>query len=153
MKPTPKTLVVGIGNPILTDDGAGIRIALKIKEKLPHLEVIETSEAGLGLLDQILGYERLILIDSIITAKGAPGELYRLDMQDLKPGLNLSSSHGIDISGAFEVGLQLGFQMPALVRIYAMEIADNTTFCETCTPAVANRIDWAADHIIAAENL
>ena len=46
-----KTLVLGIGNPILTDDGVGIKVAQKLKEKNPELEVVETSEAGIAILD------------------------------------------------------------------------------------------------------
>ena len=59
------TLILGIGNPILTDDRVGIEIAHKIKEDNSKLEVIETSEAGISLLDLVVGYDKLIIIDSI----------------------------------------------------------------------------------------
>ena len=51
------TLILGIGNLILRDDGVGIRIARKLKEESPELEVIETSEVGLTLLDLVIGYD------------------------------------------------------------------------------------------------
>jgi hydrogenase maturation protease len=70
------TLILGIGNPILTDDRVGIKIAQKLKEEKPELEVVETSEAGITLLDLIVGYNKLIIIDSIKTEKGKPGDLY-----------------------------------------------------------------------------
>ena len=60
-----KTLILGIGNPILTDDRVGIKIARKLKEEKPELEVVETSESGISLLDFIVGYNKLIIIDSI----------------------------------------------------------------------------------------
>ena len=89
-----KALVVGIGNPILTDDGAGIRIAQKIRKENPKLEVIETSEAGIGLLDLVDGYDKLVLIDSVKTGQGEPGELYKLCLEDLKANADFPSSHG-----------------------------------------------------------
>ena len=147
------TLILGVGNSILTDDGVGIKIARKLKERNPELEVIETSEAGIALLDFIVGYDKLIIIDSIKTEKGKPGELYRLGMEALKPAANLSSSHGIDIATAYEIGQGLGYRMPKHISIYAVEIEDNTTFGEECTGEVEGRIPFIAEQIIGEEKL
>jgi hydrogenase maturation protease len=147
------TLILGMGNSILTDDGVGIKIARKLKEREPELEVIETSEAGIALLDFIVGYDKLIIIDSIKTEKGKPGELYRLGMDALKPAANLSSSHGIDIATACEIGQGLGYKMPKYISIYAVEIEDNTTFGEECTGEVEGRIPFIAEQIIGEEKL
>ena len=147
------TLVLGIGNPILTDDGVGIKIAQKLKEEKPDLEVIETSEAGIALLDLIAGYDKLIIIDSIKTEQGKPGELYKLELKDLKPAMDFSSSHGIGIATAFELGERLGYKMPKPVSIYAIEIKDNSTFAEECTQEVEERIPFITRQIIEEEKL
>ena len=147
------TLVLGIGNLILRDDGVGIRIARKLKEANPELEVIETSEAGLTLLDLVVGYDRLIIIDSIKTGKGKTGEVYQLTLEDLKPSKDFSSSHGIDIATAFELGLRLSYNMPDYVRIYAVEIKDNTIFGEECSPEIEERIPLIARQIARKEKL
>jgi len=148
-----KALILGLGNPILTDDGAGITIVQKIKERHPHLEVIEASEAGLTLLDHIVGYDKLIIIDSIRTEKGRPGDFYKLKPEDLKSAADLSSSHGMDIATAFEIGKGLGYKMPGYVSIYAVEIKDNTTFGEGCTEEVEERIPFIAQEIVTEEKL
>ena len=147
------TLILGVGNPILTDDGIGIKIARKIREGNPNLEVIETSEAGIALLDLIAGYDRLIIIDSIKTERGKPGKLYKLGLKDLKPARDSPSSHGIDIATAFELGQRLGYRMPQFVSIYAVEIKDNTTFAEECTQEVKERIPSITKQIIEEEKL
>jgi len=147
------TLILGIGNPILTDDGVGIKIAQKLKEENPELEVIETSEAGIALLDLVTGYNKLIIIDSIETEKGKPGDLYKLGLEDLKPAKDLSSSHGIGIATAFELGQRLGYSMPKYTSIYAVEIKDNTSFGEKCTREVKERIPFIAKQIIKGEKL
>ena len=148
-----KTLVLGLGNPILTDDGVGIKIAQKIKEENPDLEVIETSEGAFALLDHVIGCDKLIIIDSIKTEQGKPGELYKLELEDLKPTLNLATSHGMDIATAFKVGEGLGYKMPQSLSIYAVGIRDNTTFGEECTKEVAERIPFIAKKIIKEEKL
>jgi len=147
------TLILGIGNPILTDDGVGIKIAQRLKEENPELEVIETSEAGIALLDFIVGYKRLIIIDSIKTEKGKPGDLYKLELEILKPSKDFSSSHGIGIATAFKLGQELGYRMPKFVSIYAVEIKDNTTFGEKCTEALKERIPFITRQIIEEERL
>lgn len=144
---------MGIGNPILTDDGVGIRIAQKLKEEKPYLDTIETSEAGMALLELIIGYDKLIIVDSIITKKGKPGDLYRLELEDLKPVVNSYSSHSIDIATAIKIGERLGYKLPEFVSIYAVEIKDNTTFSETCTQEVEKRIPSIARQIIRKEKL
>ena len=147
------TLILGVGNPILTDDGVGIKIAQKIKEGNPRLEVVETSEAGIALLDLIAGYDKLIIIDSIKTEQGKPGQVYKLELEDLKPTMDFSSSHGIDIATAFEVGESLGYTMPQSVSIYAVEIKDNSTFAEQCTKEVEEKIPFIVKQIIDGEKL
>ena len=147
------TFILGIGNPILTDDGVGIKVAQKLKEENPKLEVIETSEAGIALLDLITGYDKLIIIDSIKTEKGKPGDLYKLELGDLKPAKDFSSSHGIGIATAFELGQRLGYSMPKYTSIYAVEVKDNTTFGEKCTREVKERIPFIAKQIIKGEKL
>lgn len=148
-----KTLVLGLGNPILTDDGVGIEIAHKIGQENPDLEVVATSEAGVALLDHVVGYDRLIIIDSIKTEKGRLGELYKLELEDLKPAMDMSSSHGIGIVTAFRLGEALRYRMPRSVSIYAVEIKDNSTFGEGCTEQVEERIPFIAREIIREEKL
>ena len=147
------TLILGIGNLILRDDGVGIKIAQKLKEENPELDVTETSEVGITLLDLAVGYDRLIIIDSIRTGKGKPGELYRLKLEHLEPGMGFSSSHGIDIPTAFELGHRLGYRMPGYIRIYAVEVEHNTTFGEECTPEIEERIPFIVREIASREKL
>ena len=147
------TLILGLGNPILTDDGVGINIARKIKEENPELEVVETNEGGIALLDHVIGCDKLIIIDAIKTGKGKPGELYKLAREDLKPAMHCSSSHGVDITAALKIGEALGYTMPQSVSIYAVEIRDNTTFREQCTKEVEERIPFIANQIVEEEKL
>lgn len=148
-----KTLILGIGNPIVTDDAAGLRIAQRIKELKPELEVTEACAGAMGLMDEVIDYDRLIIIDSIKTEGGQPGDLYRLELEDLKPYISQASSHGLDIASAIRLGEGLGYRMPQSVSIYAVEIKDNTTFAEECTPEVAESIPVIAQKIMEEEKL
>jgi len=143
-----KTLILGVGNPILTDDSVGICVANEIEKfSLPNVEVIETSLAGISLLDYVVEYERLIIIDSIKTEKEIPGTLYKLKLEDIGTSSATSYSHGMNIRTAIELGRKLGYKIPEIIEIYAIEIEDNTTFGEECTPAVKRKIPGIVDEI------
>lgn len=148
-----RTLILGIGNPILTDDGVGIKIAQCLKEERPGLDVELTCEAAIGLLDLVVGYDKLIIVDSINTESGEPGELYQLTLDDLKPNMDFSSAHRMDIATAFEVGKHMGCKMPSSVSIYAVKTKDAITFAEQCTEEVAEKIPSIVQQIIDEEKL
>lgn len=148
-----KTLILGIGNPILTDDAVGIRLAQYIGEKVKDVEIEETCEAGLALLDSIGDHEKLIIIDSIQTEHGKAGELHRFTLDDLKSYDWFPSSHGLDMATAFQLGKRAGYAIPQSISIYAVEVVDNTTFGEGCTEEIEKRIPQFAEQIIAQEKL
>jgi hydrogenase maturation protease len=137
-----KTLVLGMGNPILSDDGAGIRVAQEIGKKLndPCVTVSETGAAGLSLLDSIIGYDKVIIIDAIQTRKGKAGQIYRMGPEDFSFAKHISSPHQINLVTALELGKMLNLAMPQRIAIFAVEAKDVTNFSETCTPEVERAI-------------
>lgn len=139
-----RTLVLGLGNPILSDDGVGIHVVRLIAEHItqhathPPVDVAEASVGGLRLLEVIAGYERLIIVDAIQTPGGRPGDVYRLRPDDLRASLHSGSTHDLTLRGALTLGRQLGMSLPAdeAITILAVEVEDVLTFGETCTPQV-----------------
>jgi hydrogenase maturation protease len=140
MKTVSKTLVLGLGNPILTDDGVGIYVARAVAQHCLQSGVActEASVGGLRLLDIITGYERVIIVDAIQTADGQPGDLYQLQPDDLRASLHVGSAHDLSFPNALALGRSLGMPLPQDrdITILAVEVEDVTTFGETCTPHV-----------------
>ena len=111
-----RTLLLGMGNPILTDDGVGIRLAKGISSRLrpgPHLVIREECcTGGLELLDVVTGFDRLIVLDSIKTARGRPGAWYRFDGTDLHETMHLNNVHDANFATAMELGRRMGAHIP-----------------------------------------
>lgn len=145
-----KILVLGLGNPILTDDGIGHKIAEEIRGRVDHPEVtvIETSLSGLGLLDLIIGYDRAIIIDAIQTVGGEAGQIYRLESEAFNATRYATSPHDVNFATALELGNRLNLPLPRQIDIFAIEVADTTTFSEECTPEVRKAIPACAEMII-----
>jgi hydrogenase maturation protease len=151
---TETTIVIGIGNPILRDDSVGLKVARSIKLAAPYVEVVETAEAGMSLLDWAPGHDRLIVIDSIKAGEGEPtGEVFKLDFDTLSPAMDFTSFHGVDIVTAFELGKRLGYQMPSRVSVYAITVRENMTFTEECSDEVERKIPGITGEILKEENL
>ncbi|OQX52354.1 MAG: hypothetical protein B5M53_08815 [Candidatus Cloacimonas sp. 4484_209] len=63
-----RTLILGLGNPILSDDAVGIRTVEKIEKlvgKKDGIDYVKDSVAGLRILDIINGYDKLIIVDAV----------------------------------------------------------------------------------------
>jgi len=137
-----KTLVLGLGNPILSDDGVGIKVAHEVANQFnsPQVTVAETSAAGLSLLDSIVGYDKVIIIDAIQTEEGNTGQIYRMGLQDFSSAKHFSSPHQINLVTALELGKMLDLAMPQKITIFAVEAKDITNFSEKCTPEVERAI-------------
>ena len=145
-----KILILGLGNPILSDDGVGIKVAQESEKRLkdPQVTVAEASGAGLSLLDSIVGYDQVIIIDAIQTKEGRPGQIYRLEPDDFSFAKYLSSPHQINLVTALELGKRLGLSMPSKVTIFAVEAKDVTNFSEEYTPEVEQAIPEAVEMVL-----
>ncbi len=149
-----KTLVLGLGNTILSDDGVGIRVAEELKGRLEPQEtmVMETSMAGLDILELLTGYDRVIIIDAIQTRGGEAGQIYRLEPDALDATCHAASPHDVNFATALELGRRLGIPLPRDITIFAVEAADVTTFSERCTPEVEQVIPSVAALVMREVN-
>ena len=157
-----KTIVIGLGNPILTDDGIGVKVAYELEKligtNLPkNITITEASVGGLRLMELLIGYDKAIIIDAIITKGGKkPGTIYQLTLQELEeisPTQHSASAHDTTLVTALEAGRRLGFHLPDEISIYAIEVENILDFSETPTPAVAAAIPKVSKAILRALNL
>jgi hydrogenase maturation protease len=148
---TARTIILGLGNPILRDDAVGVKVARALRAYLagrPDVDVQEASIGGLKLLDQLTGYTRAIIVDSIRTEGGTPGEIHRLSPDELGHTQHLSSPHEINFMGAMKVAADHDLAIPSDITVIAIEIKDNMTFGEDMTPEVEAAIPRAVGEVL-----
>jgi len=137
-----RTIILGLGNPILRDDGIGPRIVYELQKKIsdPEITLLEASLAGMDLMEMLVGYDRAIIIDAIRTG-GKPGTIYRLTPDDLPPQrTDLTSQHQLGLLHALQLGKELSQPMPEKIAIIAVEAEDIHNFSEELTPLVAQAV-------------
>jgi len=145
-----KTLILGLGNPILSDDGAGLRVAKALEDRLNQEEVtvMETSVAGLDFLDLLAGYDRAIIIDAVQTVGGKAGQIYRLEPEAFDTTRHASTPHDVNFATALELGNKLGLALPQKIIIFAIEVENVMEFSDQPTPAVAAVIPQVTEAVL-----
>lgn len=133
-----KTLILGVGNPILSDDGVGIHVARILREEgFPGVDVEELAASGLELLDVVLDYDKVVIVDAIKTDSGVPGEYYVLEEKDFEKSVHGASPHGVNIATALALGRQVvPDRMPEEVVFIAVEADDLVNVSEELTERV-----------------
>ncbi len=150
-----KTLVIGLGNPILGDDGVGWRVAEEIARRtlnLPELEVDCVSLGGLSLMERLTGHERVILVDSMFTGKNPVGTISQFtlgDMPDLASG-HSASAHDTSLQNALKVGRSMDIPLPSDENVFIVTIeAENVyEFSDTLSPPVAAAVEQAVGAVL-----
>jgi hydrogenase maturation protease len=145
------TVVVGVGNPVLTDDGVGLQVARIVGESLAgrgDVAVRELCVGGLELMEALVGFDRAIIVDAMI-AGGLPGTIYRSTPEALFESRNTACAHNATLGGALELGRAVGLSLPATIEIFGIEPEDVSTFGETLTGRVAAAVPQVVDELLA----
>lgn len=160
------TLVIGLGNPILGDDGVGWKVAEKVKERLDldprfqirfrpidskvihkysPVEVDCVSLGGLSLMERMLGYRRVVLIDSMETGQGPAGSVCIIPLASLSDPMSghSASAHDTSLMIALRTAETMGLPVPKSIEIVAIEAKNVYDFSEELSPPVAQAVSEA----------
>jgi hydrogenase maturation protease len=140
--------VIGIGNPLRSDDGIGIHVIEALREEdLRDGVDIKEGLSGLDILSTLEGYEKIIIVDAMQSG-GEPGTIHRLSIDDLnsRQTLHTFSTHDIDFPSMLRLGRELyPGKITEDIDIIAIEAEDVETFSEKCTP----RVEKAVKDVVA----
>jgi len=147
-----KTLILGIGNSILGDDGIGVYVARELAREIKDkdIDVEDAGAAGLNLLELIVGYDKVVIIDAIMIGDGEVGEIYRLEPENfVKTVHSATSPHNANLATAVEIGKKsLIEQMPREIVVFAVSIQEVTEFTEEITRKVREAIPRAVNLVL-----
>ncbi|MEW5868317.1 MAG: hydrogenase maturation protease [Chloroflexota bacterium] len=153
--PHPPILVIGLGNPILGDDGLGWRVAEVVQQALTSqasdfVEFDFLSLGGLSLMERLVDYERVVLIDAMNSGQNPVGtvKVFPLEQLPAQAYGHLSSAHDTSLQNALQVGRRLGARLPDQIVVVAVESPYVYDFSETLTPPVASALPEAAQAVI-----
>ena len=133
-----KTLILGLGNPILSDDGIGLILTKNLEGKIRDADTASITLAGLELMDILAGYDHVFLIDAATGTGGEPGEL--MELKDGNRALHLFTSHGVNFFDIIKMGRDAGLKMPEPAAVFGIEIGNATDFGTSLSPAMLSAL-------------
>ena len=129
-----KSVIIGLGNPIVGDDAIGIRVVESIKDNFPTLDktdiLADVSIAGINLVELFRGYDRVILVDSIQTGQYSKGTVVNLNKEDFSLASHTSGYHNMDIFTALEFSSRMYGDIPTNIKIIGIEIENPMEFSD-----------------------
>jgi hydrogenase maturation protease len=146
-----RVLVLGLGNPLLGDDGVGWRVAEEVKSQLPAnlpVDVNCLSLGGMSLMEHLIGYSRAVLIDAFALEEPI-GSILILKLSDLPnySAFHATSVHDVSLQTAIEIGKTMGAQLPDDVTVVGVATKHVCDFRKSLSPLVADAVPQAT-HIV-----
>lgn len=153
------TLVIGLGNPILGDDGVGWWVVDALQDRLERdeptrraagdVELDRVAVGGLSLMERLIGYERVILVDAILGGE-MPGTVSVGSLAEIVCHLagHLDSAHDVSLPEALTAGRTLGAPLPAEIAVVSVAVRSVDRFDERLSPEVAAALQVAVEGIL-----
>ena len=150
MRSNGKTLVLGLGNIIMRDEGLGVRACERLTQRyrLPDdVTVLDGGTLGLDLLPYLEGVNDLLIIDAV-SAGAPPGSLVRLENEQIPQTLALKTSmHQVGLQELLAV-MALRGQTPPRVVLWGMEPLILEPGLDLSEPVLAN-LDTLVASVVA----
>jgi len=146
MRSSERVLILGLGNPVLRDDGVGLVAARRVKELVKDAANLrEECVSSIDLLPVLSGYRRVVVVDGYLSSQDPPGTRIQAIPEDLPPGFCYRSLHMLSFREMMDLGERLGYTMPS-IRIHGLCVEDPWTFGDTFTPAIEMAWqEWAGE--------
>ena len=154
-----KSIVIGLGNPILGDDGVGWKVAEEVQKQLTSLpfpkgegsqvDVEFLSLGGISLMEQLIGYQSAILIDAIASDQ-EPGSIITSKLSEMPDvsAFHITSIHDTSLQNALKLGEEMGADLPEQVIVVGIATDQVYDFSEELSQPVAGAISKAAQIVI-----
>jgi hydrogenase maturation protease len=147
-EPPPDTLILGVGNLILSDEGVGVRVVERLGQthRLPErVRLLDGGTLGLDLLYYLEGVENLLIVDAVEMGE-EPGALLRMEGDQVPSFLSIKMSpHQIGIPDMLFAAKLKGLY-PRNVVLWGVQPADLTVGLEL-SPVVASQLEVLVDKV------
>jgi hydrogenase maturation protease len=140
---TKPVVVLGLGNPLMADEGIGVYLVERLLEsaaEYPAVEFVDVGTGGLSILYQIEGRRKAVMIDCAFMDE-PPGAIRRFMPEEVRSTKVLAhqSLHEADLMRIIALARQLG-QAPDEIVIFGIQ-PERVEFRQGLSRTLAERID------------
>jgi hydrogenase maturation protease len=137
-------LILCLGNDLRGDDGVGWKVADRLDAApTPGVVVRKSAVSGFYLLDELIDFDRVVVVDAVRTGRRAAGEVFAFAFEALE-GTDVRAPHHVSLSAVLRVARQCGLRLPRQIQVVAVEVSDLETIGTGLTRAVEAAVPRAA---------
>ncbi|NPA41937.1 MAG: hydrogenase maturation protease [Aquificae bacterium] len=143
-----KTVIIGCGNPVRSDDGVGPRLIRLLWEKgvPPNVKLVDGGTSGIDVVYHMQGSDLAIFVDACYTGEGEPGTIYEVPAQEIEelPSREEANLHSIKWFHAIALAkflLKEGY--PKNIRVFLIE-GKNFSVGEGLSAEVEEAVNYLA---------
>ena len=131
------TLILGLGNDLLGDDGVGLKAARRVAGQCGDTaDLAETCVATIDLLPILSGYRHVVVLDAFLSDDLPPGSTIQARPDDLPKGFGFRSFHTLSFREMLRLGVEFDLPMPDDISIHGLVVKEPYTFGERFTEEV-----------------
>jgi hydrogenase maturation protease len=151
-------VVVGVGNPTMSDDGVGHRIVDAIEESddcPASVDLHRTATSSFLALEALSGADRAVVVDAIDVPDARPGTVHRYQITDGTPETGAPDvlMHDLSFSHALQAGRE-AYDIPREITVIGVQpacVSVGLDLSDPVTAAVSTAVDAVLDALDAAE--
>lgn len=145
-----RTLVLGIGSPIMSDDAIGLRVLQELKNRgVQGVDLEEACVSGLDLIEIMMDHDLVIVVDAIIKSGHPAGTIMVLSPEDFSDTVHGTNPHEANVATTIELGRTLEPErFPKKIFFVAVEANDVFTVSEEMTPEVEAALGGTVDKVL-----
>ena len=140
-------LVLCLGNPLRSDDAVALHVARALEAAPPPGTTVKVSaRAGLYLLDDMEGFDRVVVVDAVQTGQHPPGTVHELPLEALHSPAG-PSPHAVGLPSALALARASGAPVPSRIELVLVEVEVLDVVGEGLAPAVASAVGPAVEAV------
>lgn len=106
-----RTLVMGVGNPLMGDEGVGPRVVEWLRSRFEFggdVDVVDAGTMGFTILNLFEAVDRVLVIDAVDGSGHPPGTVLLLSPEDMAPNQVLHSLHDLRLTDVLDAARLVG---------------------------------------------
>ena len=140
-----RVCIIGCGNPLMGNDGAGIQAMRLFEGRFPGVDVIDGGTGGFGLIPLMEGYEKVVIVDAMVDIGDHIGAVLTFETP---PSWDLPAYvfHDMGIGEVVAIARELGYATEIVT--VGIEVGEIRSFSQEIDPAVEKGVRVAEQEIL-----
>jgi hydrogenase maturation protease len=115
-------LILALGSDIVMDDAISIILAKDLHQSFPDFKLEILPVGGIDLIRIMAGFNLIVIIDTMISSDGKPGDIILFNELQSVSTLHLQNPHDVDFLTSIKLAEETGYRIPEKIVVLGVRI-------------------------------